>query len=425
MKFPVCLAALLLALLSAVAIAAEPSAAGSGLELDLKSDWPWWRGPTRDGIAATGQSPPRAWSDQENVLWKSPIPGRGHGSAIVVGDQVFVATAELEEQLQSVLCFDRSDGRERWRAVVHRGGLEAKGNAKSTLASITCACDGERVFVNFLNGGAVHATALSRQGKILWQTKVCDFVVHQGFGASPAIFGSLVIVAADNKGGGVIAALDRETGEIAWKRERPAKPNYASPILLPVEGRQQLLFSGCDLVTSLEPATGKTLWEIEGATTECVTSIVSDGERIFTSGGYPRNHIQAVRADGSGKTDWESGTRVYVPSMIVKDKHLYAVLDEGVAMCWKSETGEEVWKERLGGTFSSSLVLVGDDLWATNESGQSFIFAADPQEFRLIAENQLGSECFATPAICGSRVYHRVATQVDGRRQEFLYCLGQ
>jgi outer membrane protein assembly factor BamB len=234
-----------------------------------------------------------------------------------------------------------------------------------------------------------------------------------------------VIIAADNKGGGAIAALDGTSGKEVWRRERPAKPNYASPILLRLGGQEQVLFSGCDVVTSLNPLTGKLLWETDASTTECVTSIVTDGERVFTSGGYPRNHVQAVRADGSGQTAWENGARVYVPSMIATGGHLYAIQDAGVAMCWKSDTGAELWKGRIGGTFSSSLVLVNDHLFATDESGRTVIFEANPSEFKLIAENQLGSECFASPAICGSRIYHRFAEKTGGQRQEFLACIGQ
>ncbi|MEX2176292.1 MAG: PQQ-binding-like beta-propeller repeat protein [Pirellulaceae bacterium] len=393
--------------------------------IDLASEWPGWRGPTGDGVAAAGQTPPLVWSEQQNVLWSAPVPGRGQGSPTVVGNRVFLTAAEPAREVQSVLCFDRQTGRQLWQAEIHQRGFEKKGNAKNSLAATTVACDGERVFATFLHDGAVFATALDLEGKQLWQTKVSDFVMHQGFGASPLVHESLVLVAADNKGGGAIAGLDRETGKVVWKHERPAKPNYVSPVLLTVDGRRQLLFCGCDLVSSFDPLSGKKLWEVAGSTTECVTSIVTDGERIFTSGGYPANHIAAIRADGSGQTDWENAARVYVPSMIVRDGYLYAVLDAGVAMCWKSDTGEEVWKGRLGGTFSSSLVLVGEHLLATNESGRTYIFKADPAGIELVGENQLGTECFATPAVCGSRIYMRVAKTVDGQRQEMLYCLGQ
>lgn len=401
------------------------SACGAEKFTFAPDDWPWWRGPNRDGVAAPDQKPPRKWSDSENVVWKALVPGRGHGSATVVGDQVFLATAEPDKQLQSVLCLDRKTGRTLWTTVVHQGGFDTKGNAKTTHASCTPACDGRRVFVNFLNGGSVFTSALSREGKLLWQVRITDFVMHQGFGASPALYESLVVVSADNKGTGAVAALDRATGKLVWKISRPAVPNYTSPIILKIDGKDQLLLTGCDLVTSLEPLTGKTIWEIPGATTECVTSTVTDGRHVYTSGGYPRNHLAAVRADGSGQIAWENNARVYVPSMLIRAGHLYAVLDAGVAMCWKSDSGDELWKGRLGGTFSSSPVLVGETIYATNEGGRTFLFRADPKGFVLVGENQLGDEAFATPTICGGRIYTRVAKQVDGQRQEFLYCLGE
>jgi outer membrane protein assembly factor BamB len=101
------------------------------------------------------------------------------------------------------------------------------------------------------------------------------------------------------------------------------------------------------------------------------------------------------------------------------------MLDAGVAQCWKADTGEEQWKQRVGGTFSASLVLVGDRIYATDEAGRTCVFAADPNEFRLLAESQLGQEVFASPAICDGCIYQRVAFVSDGQRQEFLYCLGR
>lgn len=389
------------------------------------TDWPWWRGPHRNGIADARQKPPLKWSESENVLWKSPVPGRGHGSPAVVGDRVFLATAEHETEIQAVLCYQRQTGKLLWRTEVHRGGFEKKGNEKSSLASATPACDGQRVFINFLHDGAIWTTALSLEGRQLWQTKVTDYVLHQGFGSSPAVYRSLVIVSADNKGTGVIAALERATGKVVWKQERPKLPNYASPIILNAAGREQLLMTGCDLVAGLDPLTGKKLWEIKGSTTECVTSTVTDGQLIFTSGGYPKNHVSAVRADGSGQIAWENNTRVYVPSMLVHEGHLYGVQDAGLATCWKCDTGKEVWKGRLAGTFSASPVLVGEHLFATNEAGRTFIFKATPAAFELVGQNQLGEEVLATPTICESRIYMRVAMRNKGQRQEMLYCLGK
>jgi outer membrane protein assembly factor BamB len=292
------------------------------------------------------------------------------------------------------------------------------------LASCTPACDGERVFVNFLNGGSVWATALTIEGEKIWQERLTEFATHQGFGSSPAIYESLVIFSADNQGKGVVIALDRATGKKVWHVDRPKLHNYTSPMIHHVAGKDQLVMVGCDLVSSYKPSTGEKIWETKGATTECVTSTVTDGSRIFTSGGYPRNHLEAVEADGSGKVAWSNNSRVYVPSLLIREGYLYGVLDAGVACCWKSDSGKEQWKHRLSGTFSSSPVMVGDVIHATNEEAVTFVFKATPESFEKLAENKLGDEVFATPTICGNRIYTRVAVKEGEKRQEYLYSLG-
>jgi outer membrane protein assembly factor BamB len=389
-----------------------------------ETDWPWWRGPSRNGIASANQTPPTQWSSESNIAWKAPIPGRGHGSPTLFGDCIFFQTADESTGAQLVLCLDRSTGKQLWKTVVHPSGGMRK-NSKSTAASSAPACDGQRVFVNFPNSGALLTTALDFDGKQLWQTKICDYIEHQGFGSSPALYQSLVLVSADNKAGGAIAGLDRKTGQVIWSRERPRLPNYPSPILLNVAGKDQLIMTGCDLVSSFEPLTGKTNWEVPGATTECVTSTVTDGKRVFTSGGYPKNHMSAILADGSGKLEWENESRVYVPSLLVRDGYLYGVLDAGIAVCWSAETGKEQWKARLGGTFSSSPVLVGDTIFATNESGETFLYRADPKSYVELGKNKLGDEVLSTMVVCGSKIYYRAAVTSGPERQEFLYCLSK
>ncbi len=391
------------------------------------TDWPWWRGPNRNGVAAADQTPPVEWDAKKNILWKTPVPGRGHGSPIIVGDRVFLATADEEKETQSVLCFDRNTGKQLWKTELHQGGFEStgrQGNQKSTKASSTIACDGERLFINFPNHDAVFINALSMDGEKLWQKKITDYVMHQGYGSSPAIYGPLVIVSADNKGGGVIAAYNRTNGDLVWQQDRPKLPNYPSPIILPVAGRDQLLFTGCNLVSSFDPLTGKKSWEIEGATTECVTSTVSDGEYVVSSGGYPDNHISAVRGDGSGEVVWRNKIRVYVPSLLVHEGHLYGVTDAGIAICYELATGKRIWRQRLGAKFTASPVLVGDQIYAVSEDGRTFIFNASVDGYKSIGENKLADEVIATPAICGGRIYIRGAEMIDDRRQEMLYCIG-
>jgi outer membrane protein assembly factor BamB len=394
-------------------------------QLDLpETDWPWWRGPLRNGTANPKQHPPTEFDETKNLRWRVEIPGRGFGSPTVVGDRVFIATSDETTGSQSVIAWDRGTGKRLWQTVVHASGGMRK-NAKSTAASSTPASDGKRLFINFPNSDALYTTALDLDGKQLWQVKISDYVIHQGYGASPALYRDLVITSADNKGGGAIAALQRDSGEMVWRRERPALPNYPSPILLRVGGVDQVVMVGCDQVVSYHPLTGETLWETAGATTECVTSTLTDGRHVFTSGGYPANHMSAIKADGSAEKVWQNDNRLYVPSLVIREGYLYGVLDAGIAMCWKSDTGAEQWKQRLGGTFSSSPVLVGDQIFVTNEEGDFFVYKADPERFQSVAKNKVGDLVLATPAICDSQIFHRV-TDIDdsGNAQEFLYCFG-
>lgn len=386
-------------------------------------DWPWWRGPQRDGIVRQSAAPPTKWNGAEGIVWTADVPGRGNGSPIVVGDRVILATCDEESGSQSVLAFDRKSGKQLWQKVIHTDGAMRKNN-RSTGASSTPASDGERIYINFANHEAVIATALSMDGQSVWQTNFTKYQIHQGYGASPALYKDLVLVAADAKGGGAIAALNRLDGKIVWKRERPSAPNYPSPIVHNIDGKDQLLMTGCDLVTSLDPLTGNTYWETAGATTECVTSTVTDGKHIYTSGGYPKNHMSAVKADGSKQVAWENNERVYVPSLLIKDGFLYGVLDAGIAMCWEAATGKEMWKKRLGGNYSASPVLVGDLMFATSESGETHVLRISPQGAEEVAKNKLGDEVFATPTVSRGQIYMRYAVQDGPKRSEKLVCIG-
>jgi outer membrane protein assembly factor BamB len=387
-------------------------------------DWPCWRGPSRNGIASPGQQPLTQWSETENILWKVPIPGRGHSSPTVVGDRIYLATADPVHLSQSVLCLDRLTGKPLWQSVVHPSDGDPGKQTHSSAASSTVTYDSGQLFISFLNGGSVYTTCLDLQGNQVWQQKICPFVTHQGFASSPVVHGRLILVSADHKGGGTITALDRSNGKPVWTESRPKIANYTTPSILEVAGRTQMVLAGCNLVSSFDPLTGKKLWEIPGSTEECVGSAVTDGKRIFVSGGWPKNHAMAVEADGSGKIAWQNTARVYVPSMIAKDGYLFAVMDAGMAVCWKGETGEEIWKERLGGDVFASPIMVNDHIYASNVGGKTYVFEATPKSFKLIATNQLGNEAYASPVICGSRIYLRVAVKGD-TRQEYLYCIGR
>lgn len=386
-------------------------------------DWPWWRGPMRNGIARG--TAPTEWSAETGIIWKVAVPGRGHSSPTVIGDRIVLATADDNRQIQSVLAFARDTGEPLWQTTVHTGNfpLPAQMHPKSTHANGTLASDGRRLFIGFLNDNKIWATALSLDGDILWQRALGDYSPRFGYAPSPCIHESLVLFAADHAGGGFLAGVHRETGETVWMKARPQADSYSSPVVASLGAREGLFISGANLVAAYDPRTGRELWTYPGTAASTCGTCVWDEERVMASGGYPDKQTICVTVDG--RPVWDNSTCCYEQSMLVDDGHLYAADDGGILFCWEIATGEERWKARLGGPISASPVLANGNLYITNERGTTFVVAADPTGFRQLAKNQPGTEGFATPSICGGRIYHRAATTEEGARQEWLYCLGR
>ncbi|MAG95049.1 MAG: dehydrogenase [Planctomycetaceae bacterium] len=389
-------------------------------------DWPNWRGPNKNGVAAAGQQIPTAWNATRNVVWRTPVPGRGHSSPTIVGDRIFIATADEDAQTQGVVAFDRTTGRQLWQTQVSQGGFP-KTHRKNTHATCTIACDGTRLFVTFHHHARLTLAALTLDGAKAWTKDAGPYNPKRyeyGYAPSPALYDSLVIVAGDYEKGGALAAFDRRSGNEVWRTSRPNKLSFSSPVVAHVAGRDQLLISGCDLVASYDPQTGKELWSVKGTTMATCGTIVWNKDTVFASGGYPGAETIAVKADGSGQVRWRDRQRCYEQSMLAHDGHLYAITDRGTAICWRASDGEVLWQQRLAGPVSSSPVLVGETIYQAIENGTTYVFKAEPNRFQLVAKNKLGTEAFATPAFCGNRIYTRVTGTSRGRRQEYLYCLG-
>lgn len=387
------------------------------------NDWPQWRGPAGNGLA-TEQEVPATWSESENVLWTASLPGRGHSSPVVVGDSVYVASADEGSQQQVVLAFDRATGDEKWRTVVHSGGFpdERVIHRKATNANSSVACDGQKVYATFFNSGKIFVTALSIAGEQLWQKEIGAFDAKFGYAPSPILYRSALIVAADNQGGGYLTALDRESGDVIWLTARPAVSTYSSPLVASIAGRDQLVISGCDKVTSYDPATGEELWSVDAIAEATCGTCVTDGTRVFAAGGYPNQETVCVDAS-NGSVVWRNRTKVYEPSMLLVENRLYAVTDEGIAFCWDAVTGEEHWKRRLGGGFSASPVHCNGRIYVSNLEGETIVFADSAEGYEELARNRMGSDSYSSMAICGGQIFHRYGEGSGGSRVEKLVCI--
>jgi outer membrane protein assembly factor BamB len=388
------------------------------------SDWPQWRGPNGNGSAGK-QRIPTLWDESTNILWKSSVPGRGHASPVVVGNAVFLATAIADSQQQMVVAFDRTSGDQLWQTVVHAGGFpdQSEIHQKGSNANSTLVSDGDRLFAVFLNAGRVFATALDTNGKQLWQSEVGPFSSKFGYAPSPVLYKSTIIIAADNWGGGYLAAVNRMNGDIVWRRKRPAVSTYSSPLVARISGRDQLVISGCDLLASFDPATGDDLWSCTAIAEATCGTPVTDGAVIFASGGYPDRQTIAVKGDGSGQTIWSNSTKIYEPSLVVSGKQVFAVADDGIVWCWSADNGNVLWKKRLEGSFSASPIVCDGSVFVPSTSGETYIFRASGEGYHEIARNRLGDDTFASIAVSGSDIFLRVGYADGNDRHEKLVCV--
>jgi hypothetical protein len=407
-------------------VSADEKGIGDFLQLSAKNDWPWWRGPLRNGVADQ-VAVPVTFSETDQVIWKTPVPGRGHSSPTVVGNRVFLTTATTAEQIHEVLAVDRTTGKPLWRKEVNRGGFPAKNHPKNTEATATLACDGERLFAAFYHHDKVVAVTLNFAGEVVWEKEVCRFrpkTYEYGYAPSPVLYQNTVLIAAEYDGESSITALDRQSGDRVWQAPRPTMITFSTPMIAHVAGKDQLLISGAQKVSAYDPATGKPLWSVDGTTLATCGTMVWDGEIVFASGGYPKAETLAIKADGSGEVLWRNNQKCYEQSMLAHDGYLYALTDNGVMFCWRGTDGKEMWKERLKGPVSASPVLANGNLYWANELGTLYVVRANPERFEKVAENQIGSDSFPSPAICGGQIFLRVGKGTGKERQEWLYCFG-
>jgi outer membrane protein assembly factor BamB len=384
--------------------------------------WPAWRGPRGDARgAATGV--PTEWSPTRNVVWRAPVPGRGHSSPVVCGEDVFVTTADQEALQQRVAAFDRRTGRPSWSTLLHEGGF-MRSSARGSHASSTPACDGRRVYAAMANGGSLWLSAVGLEGRVAWQSKVGPFYSEHGYGSSVALHENLVIVSADNPSKGFLAAVDRDTGKTVWETPRTTtgyKASYGSPIVGRVAGRTQLLVVGLGSVSGYDPEDGRLVWRAAGTADATVSSPAFSDQLVFASGGDPRNEVMAVRGDGQGDVSathvaWRSRRGVaYVPSPVLVGSTLVVVTDEGIVNAFDAATGEVRWQARLEGDFLSSPVVADGHVFVTNDAGTTFVFDAG-ERFTLLARNDMGSGGKASPALDGGHILLRT--------DDALFCIG-
>jgi len=193
-------------------------------------DWPQFRGPSGQGHSSE-RGLPITWSESQNVMWKTPVPGRGWSSPSVAGGRVWVTTSIKEKGASlRAIAFDSSTGRETVNVEVFHLRSADLTNPKNSYASPTPIVEGDRVYVHF---GAQGTAALTTTGEIVWKARL-SYESQHGNGGSPVLYGDLLIVSCDGSDDAFVVALDKRTGKVRWKTSRrlPADQAYSTPLVI-------------------------------------------------------------------------------------------------------------------------------------------------------------------------------------------------
>ena len=408
-----------------------PAFSTVGPQTATAENWPGFRGPGRQGIS-NEKNLPIQWSATSNIVWKTAVDGIGWSSPIVFGDRVFVTTATEEGASFHLLCLDRKTGAVIW----DRQGLRQKSGHKQALnlyASSTPVTAGNNAYIAAFDGSIA---AVSMEGQTVWMYRDFEYFSEHGLGVSPILYKELLIVAFDPSSSGedpklgwqkpwdkaVILALDKNTGKVRWEGKRGlSQIAHVSPQILSDDGKDQLISSAGNVIQGFDPDTGERIWTVSSPGEGGVPSDVVGEGLIFTASGFGDSAIRVVRTGGKGDVTethiaWESPDDVpKIPSMLYVKPYLYLLTEAGVAKCFKAATGDVIWRERLGDRFSASPAWAAGETYCFSDKGTTTVIQ-EGAEFKVLAKNELGETCKASPAVSQGNIFIR--------SEKHLYCIG-
>jgi len=378
-------------------------------------NWPQWRGPHSNGIAAAGDYPIE-FSSEKKVVWKTKLPGVGSSTPAVWGEQIFV-TCGIDGQ-DGVVCYNWQ-GKEQWREQL---GTEVPGKHRNGSGSNPSpVTDGKHLVVYYKSGTVA---CLDLLGEVRWQCNLQEtfdkIEMWWDTGTSPVLIGDRVVIAVMHAGNSYLVALDLESGKILWKElrsyDRPKESDqaYTTPQVVRLGGRDQIITWGADHLTAHDVETGELFWEIGGFNPDeqamwrvIASAAIGDGVAVVP---YGRGEfLGAVRMDelhGAAplETDWlwkKEGLGADVPTPLIDSQRVYLLGDKGVVTCLDLQTGKQFWaSEKLGkrrAKFYASPILAGDLLYCASDDGVICVSRISNKGLQQLAMNDMGESVIATP----------------------------
>jgi outer membrane protein assembly factor BamB len=400
-------------------------------------DWTHFRGSNLNGIALN-ENIPLKWNDS-TIKWKTKIHDNGYSSPVVYNDQIWVTTAKPDGKELYAVCIDFKTGE-----IIHDikvftpDEVEGK-HSLNTYASPTPCVEKGFVYVHYGSLGTACINTVN--GSIVW--KRTDFKCKhvQGPASSPILYKNLLILHFEGVDVRYIIALDKTNGKLIWRSDRPAEPYktmteigrkaYITPIIINVKGRDMMISNGSAVCIAYDPNTGKEIWRVvDGAESTVAMPITEKGVVFWYTGymvagdGTKYTELLAVNPDGNGditgtnilwkKRDELSRNQCLTP--VIKDGLIYTVNTRNILMCLDATTGEEIWSTHVTANYDASPIYVNDNIWFFSVKGEALVIKAG-RKYEIVAQNQMDSGIWATPAILRNSVILRT--------QKYLYRIAQ
>jgi len=404
---------------------------------DFVNNWPEWRGLYNSG-AVTGGNTPTEFSETKNVKWKIEIPGKGHATPIIWGNQIIVQTAvatdkKVEKSGETsanpmspsqtdlihqftVISVDKSSGKILWKTVVKEEQPAERTHELGSWASNSPVTDGENIYAFFGSRGLY---CLDFQGKVKWDRNFgqMEIVASFGEGSSPAIYKDKIFVQWDHQQKSYLYAIDKKTGKEAWTAERDEITSWATPLVVEVNGKAQVITSATNKVRSYDAETGEVIWECSGMTKNVIPNPVYADGILYLMSGFRGTALKAVDL-AKAKGDITGGSAIlweynqdtpYTPSPLLMDGKLYFMKgNDGSMTCLDAKDGKVIYNnQKLDGISKmySSPTGSGGKIYVAATGVVDVVKAGS--EFSLLSKNTLDDTFHASPVIVGNDLFLR------------------
>ncbi len=402
-------------------------------------NWPVRTGPALSSHVSDADSAglPTEWSEDSktNIAWKLDLEGFGHSVPIIGYGKIWITAATKDGKQQFVYCVDQQTGK-----VLHHKLLfenaepEPLKNEVNTYASPSCALEEDAVYVHFGTYGTVKLDPTTAE--VVWERKDINCRHFRGPGSSPILWKDYLILTFDGIDAQFVTALNKQTGETVWRTDRTTdygdldengipklegdlRKAYGTPGYTEVDGRTYLVSIGSRAAFAYDAATGEELWTIRHDDFNASSPpMFLENHAIINTGSRGAN-LLSVRLDETTRGDVSMSHVIWnrdkgnsdLSGPILIGERIFSVLNNGVVNCVDAKTGEEIWKDRIEGTFTASPISANGLIYFFNEEGVGYVIKA-ADSFELISKNQLSEGMRASASAADGHLFLRTFTHL-------------